>query len=78
MSDQNSNNKDVEKLDFQRIIFPYLFFWKFFLASIIISISVAMIYLKYSDRVYNSKAKIKLIDKNGNNKIRNSSNNNSN
>ena len=57
-------NTDAEDdFDFQKEFFRYLYYWKYFLISTVIFLLSAFTYLKYSAKVYDTSAKIKIIDK---------------
>ncbi len=61
---QFSNNEQIEDdFNFRKEVFKYLYFWKFFLSSFLICLVIAFSYLRYTQKVYNAKAKIKIIDK---------------
>ena len=53
--EENSNLKNE--------FFKYLYYWKFFLMSSVLFLIVAFTILRYSPKVYNTKAKILIIDK---------------
>ena len=65
----NSYNTDFtitdteDDFDFQKEFFRYLYYWKYFLISTVIFLLSAFTYLKYSAKVYDTSAKIKIIDK---------------
>lgn len=54
----NDNNSDFKK-DF----FKYLYYWKFFLVSVLIFLLAAFLYMRYSQEIYSTSAKIQIIDK---------------
>ena len=64
-----SNNFDFNQLEqednfyFQKELFKYLYFWKYFVGVSVFFIVIAFLYLRYTPKVYNVVAKIKLIDK---------------
>lgn len=47
-----------EKIDFRAIIFNYIIQWPWFIASLIICLSLAYVYLRYTTPVYNASASI--------------------
>ena len=62
-----NNNNEIKKDDItslKEFFYKFLFFWKFFLLSIFLSLSIAFIYLRYSPKIYNTYAKIKILDEN--------------
>ena len=65
MNIYNSNYSDFEKddFDFRKEFFKYLFFWKYFLVTILLSLTIAFIVNRYSDKIYETKVKIKILDK---------------
>ena len=63
---QNFNNNDSDldnNFDFKREFFKYLYFWKFFLFSFLFCMFVAFSFLRYSSKIYESNAKIQILDK---------------
>ena len=59
MTNYENNNDNT----FQQLILRYVSFWPYFLISIIISLALAFIYLRYAKYEYNSFSKIEIIDK---------------
>ena len=58
------NNIDADDdFDFKKEFFKYLYYWKYFLISAAIILAIAYTYLRYSQKIYNSSAKIQIIDK---------------
>lgn len=55
-------NKDEEGFDIQAILSMFLFHWKWFVASVIICLAMAFVYLRYTTPVYNVSAKIMIKD----------------
>jgi tyrosine-protein kinase Etk/Wzc len=55
-----SNNE--EEFNFGEIFFRYLIFWKWFFLCVIISLVAAFLYLRYTAKVYQTSAKIKILD----------------
>ena len=53
-----SNNK----IDYKELIQPYLKHWRWFVFSLIVSITIAIIYLRYATPLYEARAKIQIID----------------
>ena len=49
--------------DFKKEFFKFLYYWKFFIVSIVIFLVVAFTYLRYSAKIYKTTAKIQIIDK---------------
>ena len=64
MSNDNYNLENIEdKYDLKKEIFKYLFFWRWFVLSIILCFIISFFYLRYSPIIYNTTAKIKILDK---------------
>ena len=60
---QNLNkNSGIEDNNIKDIFFKYLNFWKWFLAGAILSLLVAYTYLRYASDIYQTTAKIKILD----------------
>ena len=61
MSEQVKTNNST--VDIKLLFFRFLSFWRVFLISLIISISVSFFFLRYAEYNYSSSAKIEIIDK---------------
>ena len=60
----NYNQELLEdKFDLKKEFFKYLFFWRWFVFSVIVCLIISFIYLKYTNNVYSTIAKIKILDK---------------
>ncbi|GLB48672.1 GumC family protein [Neptunitalea lumnitzerae] len=57
-----SEVQDDTTIDIKEILFRYLSFWPWFVLSCMISLVCAFVYIYYTPNVYNSEAKIKVID----------------
>lgn len=67
MNDMNQNSllfEENETIDFKKEFFRYLTFWPWFLLCLVISIGSSYFYLRYTSSIYNTSAKIKVLDKN--------------
>ena len=53
----NNDNKELIKT-----VWRYLSFWPFFMVSIIISLTISYLFLRYEPLVYKSNAKIEVLD----------------
>ena len=58
-----TNNDADDNLDFQKEFFKYLYYWKFFIVSILFFLFIAFIYLRYAPKYFDTKAKFQIIDK---------------
>ena len=64
MLDDNYNQENIEdKYDLKKELFKYLFFWRWFVFSIILCFIISFFYLRYSHNIYRTSAKIKILDK---------------
>ena len=54
---------DENNINIKKEIFKYLFFWRYFVFAIAFFCSCAYIYLQYSNHLYLTTAKIKILDK---------------
>ena len=64
MLNDNYNQENIEdKYDLKQELFKYLFFWRWFVFSIILCLIISFFYLRYSHTIYNTAAKIKVLDK---------------
>ncbi len=57
------DDENEDNINFKKNLFKYLYYWKYFLISIIVFIIFSFIFLRYSNKIYYSSAKIKIIDK---------------
>ena len=64
MTQDNFNNQNYlqeeDAIDIKKEASYYLFFWPYFLASIVIAIVSAFLYLKTADRIYTSSAQLQI------------------
>lgn len=60
MSDQVqiSSDRREEQIDIRSILLRYLKNWKWFLASLIVTLSICFLYLRYTNPIYQSHAKL--------------------
>ena len=64
MLNDNYNQENIEdKYDLKKELFKYLFFWRWFVFSIILCVIISFFYLRYSHTIYSTIAKIKILDK---------------
>jgi capsular exopolysaccharide synthesis family protein len=65
MKDQPFETKylpEEENIDIKKELSYYFFFWPWFIASVLITCTIAFTYLRYSDRIYQSKAEIQITE----------------
>ncbi|MGY8927710.1 MAG: Wzz/FepE/Etk N-terminal domain-containing protein, partial [Flavobacteriales bacterium] len=56
-------NEDLEDtVNLREIIEKYAFHWKWFILSTVLFLSIAFLYLRYSQNIYQSEAKILIKD----------------
>ena len=67
ISDLNEIQSDEGSFDLIKEFFKYFFFWKYFLISLIVCLSIAYISNRYMEKLYATTAKIQILDKNQNN-----------
>src|SRR5690606_34322858 len=53
---------EESEINLRQLFEQYAYFWKWFLAFVIIFISTAFIYLRYAERIYKVEAKVLLQD----------------
>ena len=58
-----TNSTTDDDFNFQKEFFKYFYYWKYFVGSVIVFTVIAFMYLRYTSKVYNVAAKIKIIDK---------------
>ena len=64
MNNDNLNNFDSDDdFDFKKEFFKYLYFWKYFLLSLVLCSAFAFTYLRYTNKLFETNAKIKILDK---------------
>jgi len=56
------NTIDTEGINIKEIFFNYLMYWKWFVVGAVLSFFVAYTYLRYTPNVYQTTAKIKVLD----------------
>lgn len=56
------NTSQEEDFNILETVYQYLGFWKWFVAGVILSVTVAHLYLRYTPEVYQTSAKIKILD----------------
>lgn len=64
----NRLSADNVNINIKETILQYLVYWKWFILSLFISFSIAFTYLRYSKKIYQTTAKIKILD-NSENKL---------
>ena len=63
MNNDTINNNPVQEetsIDIKKELSYYLFFWPWFVGAILITLTAAYFYLRYSDTIYNSNAQIQI------------------
>ena len=53
---------EVEEINIKEILFRYLGYWKLFVVGAVLSLLVAYTYLRYASNIYQTNAKIKVLD----------------
>jgi uncharacterized protein involved in exopolysaccharide biosynthesis len=56
------NTIDTEGIKIKELFFNYLMYWKWFVVGAVLSFFVAYTYLRYTPNVYQTTAKIKVLD----------------
>jgi len=59
----NNFKNDEDSFDFIQVFYKYFFFWKYFLFSIIVCLSIAYLINRYTSKIYVTDAKIQILDK---------------
>jgi tyrosine-protein kinase Etk/Wzc len=60
--ENNSNISEIEEINIKDILFKYLAFWRWFVLGALLSLLVAYTYLRYASDIYQTTAKIKILD----------------
>ena len=63
LQDLESVSNNTNNFNFKKEIFKYLYFWKYFIISIVVFLLIGFLNLRYTKKTYISTAKIKIIDK---------------
>ena len=66
-NNQNLNISEEEGLNIKEIVERYLYHWKWIILAVIVALSCAYVYLRYSNPVYSSKATVLIKDEKGGN-----------
>jgi len=61
MNSQIEFESDDEQIDIQGIIYRYMVYWPWILVSVIIMVTGAFLYLRYTPDSYNTTAKVKIL-----------------
>ncbi|SDG45620.1 GumC family protein [Psychroflexus sediminis] len=56
-----SSSPEDSSEDLKKIVLQYLKYWPWFIICLVISVSVALIYLRYSTNIYQTNAQIKIL-----------------
>jgi capsular exopolysaccharide synthesis family protein len=56
------NTIDTEEINIKEIFFKYILYWKWFVVGAVLSLFVAYTYLRYAPNIYQTTAKIKVLD----------------
>lgn len=59
---ENYNEEETGGFDIQAILSMFMFHWKWFVASVVVCLALAFVYLRYTIPVYNVTAKIMIKD----------------
>jgi capsular exopolysaccharide synthesis family protein len=58
----NNINESEEVFNLQELFFQYIRFWKWFLLGAAVAVLIANVYLRYTKSIYETTAKIKILD----------------
>src|SRR5690606_33142865 len=58
----NASQTDNEELNIKQLVEQYAFYWRWFALSILLSSIIAVLYLRYAEKIYSVSAKILLQD----------------
>jgi len=60
---ENTNStRDVEDINIKEILLKYIYYWKWFVLGAVISLFAAYSYLRYAPVIFQTTAKIKILD----------------
>ncbi|MFD0931929.1 GumC family protein [Psychroflexus salinarum] len=57
----NSSTPEDSSEDLKKIVLQYLKYWPWFIICLVISVSIAFIYLRYSTNIYQTNAQVKVL-----------------
>ena len=57
-----NNNTETEEINIKEILFKYFAFWRWFVIGALLSLFVSYSYLRYASDIYQTTAKIKILD----------------
>lgn len=60
--ESNQNNSNNDTIDIRKEFSYYIFFWPWFVASVLLSIACAYLYLLFSNDIYQTKAAVQIKD----------------
>ncbi|MGM5630012.1 polysaccharide biosynthesis tyrosine autokinase [Apibacter raozihei] len=60
MKDSNTEYPEESNIDIKEVLYQYLIYWKWFVVSIVLMLSISFVYLKLTPKKYRSEAKILL------------------
>ena len=63
MDPNNFTEIGNDNFDIKKEFYKYFFYWKYFLLTIVFCLFIAFFFLKYSSNIYETTAKIKILDK---------------
>jgi uncharacterized protein involved in exopolysaccharide biosynthesis len=63
MDSNNFIETEDNNFDIKKEFFKYFFYWKYFLLAIVFCLFTAFFYIKYTSSIYETTAKIKILDK---------------
>jgi tyrosine-protein kinase Etk/Wzc len=59
---ENIKSNKISENNIKETILQYLVYWKWFVLSLVICLSIAFTYLRYSKKIYQTTAQIKILD----------------
>ena len=59
---ENIKSNKISENNIKENIFQYVVYWKWFVLSLLICLSIAFTYLRYSKKIYQTTAQIKILD----------------
>ena len=57
-----NSQAEANEINLKQLFEQYAFYWKWFVISVVITVIVALIYLRYAEKIYSISAKILLQD----------------
>ena len=55
---------EEEEINLKQLVEQYAYYWKWFVLSLVVCVAIALVYLRYAEKIYSVNAKVLLQDEN--------------